>query len=93
MLLDREETYRNLFIDAQVALFRIRMSDGALIAANHRYANMAGYSTIEECMEKYNPGESWVNPGDREEFFRLLRKTNVVSNYEREFLCGDGKRI
>ena len=35
-----EETYRNLFHNAQVGLFRSRISDGAILEANHQIAEM-----------------------------------------------------
>ena len=92
-LREAEEKYRNLFTDAQVALFRTRISDGALIEINKRYAEMAGYSSIDECTADFHPGKSWANPEMRIEMIQILQEKGAVKNYETEIIRGDGKHI
>jgi len=88
-----EEKYRKIFYEAQVALFRTRISDGKLLDANEEYAHMAGYSTIEECKANFNPGKAWVDKKLRKKLLDLLATTGTVRDYEAEILRGDGKYI
>ena len=63
-----EEKYHSLFKNAQVALFRNRLSDGKVLEINERYAKMSGYSNIEDCMAEFNAADAWVDPNGRKEF-------------------------
>lgn len=50
---ESEETYRNLFQNAQVGLFRTRISDGKILESNDQLARMFGYENREEFIEEY----------------------------------------
>ena len=88
-----EEKYQSLFQNAQVALYRIRLSDSKLLEINERYAKMAGYSNIKNCMAEFTPADSWVNPNGPIEFLRILQKHGSVNDYETEIVRRDGRRI
>jgi PAS domain S-box-containing protein len=88
-----EKKYQSLFQNAQVALFRNRLSDGKVLEINERYAKMAGYSTIEECMAEFNAANAWVDPNGRKELLMILQENGFVSDYETEIIRKDGTNI
>ena len=92
-LRESEEKYRALFSNAQVALFRTRISDGKLVQINERYAKMAGYSTVEDCMAEFNAADAWANPNARNELLRILKENGSVNDFETEIIRRNGSRI
>jgi two-component system cell cycle sensor histidine kinase/response regulator CckA len=91
-LRESKKKYQTLFHNAQVALFRTSI-EGNLIEINKRYAEIAGYSTIEDCMVHFNPGKAWADPGSREELVRIIREKGSVSDYEARIIRRDGTSI
>ena len=49
-LKESEDKYRNLFHNAQVGLFRIRIADGKMVECNDLFAEMLGYKSREDCL-------------------------------------------
>ena len=92
-LRESKEKYRALFSNAQVALFRTRSSDGKLVQINERYAKMAGYSNVEDCMAEFNAADAWANPNARNELVGILEKEGAVKDYETEIIRRDGTRL
>jgi PAS domain S-box-containing protein len=88
-----EEKYQSLFDNAQVALFRERIADGKPIEINKRYAQIAGYSNVKECMSNFMAAEAWADPDARDELLQVLRDHGSVSNHEAELIRGDGEHI
>jgi len=88
-----EKKYQSLFKNAQVALFRNRLSDGKVLEINERYAKIAGYSTIEDCMAEFNAADAWVDPNGRIELLKILQKNGFVSDYETKIIRKDGTHI
>ena len=92
-LRESQEKYRALFSNAQVALFRTRISDGKLVQINESYAKMAGYSTVEYCMAEFNAADAWANPNARNELLRILKENGSVNDFETEIILRNGSRI
>lgn len=88
-----EKKYQSLFENAQVALFRNRLSDGKVLEINERYAKMAGYSNKEDCMAEFNAADAWADPNGRKELLNILQKDGSVSDYETEIIRKDGAHI
>jgi PAS domain S-box-containing protein len=84
-----EETYRNLFQNAQVGLFRTRISDGKILESNEQLALMFGYDSREEFIEKYVTSPNYVDPGTREKMIDMIRKDGVIKNFEARFYRKD----
>jgi len=84
-----KKKYKALFTNAQVALFRTGISDGRLLEINERYAVMAGYPTIEECMAEFNAADAWVDASRRDQLVETLKKTGVVFDYETKIIRKD----
>ncbi len=87
-----EKKYQSMFHNAQIALFKNSI-DGKIIDINQRYAEMAGYSSVEECLAEFNPAEAWADPKGRDECINILRKKGSVKDYETEIIRKDGSRI
>ncbi len=92
-LKDSEIKYKALFDNAQVALFRNRISDGKLLEINERYANMAGYSNVGECMAEFNAADAWADINGREELLKVLQENRFVLDYETKIIRKDGLSI
>jgi len=82
LLKENEAKYKALFENAQVALFRTNISDGKLFEINERYAKLAGYSTIKNCLEGFNAADAWADSTDRDQLLRLIKEKNSVTDYE-----------
>ncbi|MDM8554273.1 response regulator [Desulfococcaceae bacterium HSG7] len=92
LLRKSEKKYKALFNNAQVALFRTAIYDGKLIEINKRYANMAGYLTVEDCIAEFNAADAWADSAARDELIRILRERGSVTNHETEIKQKDGSR-
>jgi len=88
-LKESEETYRNLFQNAQVGLFRTRISDGKVLESNTRLAEMFGYSTREEFIAEFSTADYYVDPGTREKMLVLIKENGFVQNFEARFYKKD----
>ena len=87
-----ERKYQSLFSSTQVSIFR-RTIDGKLLEINQRYAEIAGYSSVEECIKDLNAWDSWVDPKAREEFFSILKEKGSVTDFETLVKLRDGRQI
>ncbi|MCS7009878.1 MAG: PAS domain S-box protein, partial [Anaerolineales bacterium] len=85
-----EETYRNLFHNAQVGLFRTRISDGKILESNDQLAHMFGYSGRSEFVNQFSTQEHYVDPGTRERMLELIRRDGFIKNFEARFYRKDG---
>jgi PAS domain S-box-containing protein len=92
-LRESEKKYQSLFDNAQVALFRTGISDGKLLEINERYAKMAGYSNVDDCMAEFNSADAWTDPDARIDLRRILSEKGFVTDYETEIIRRDGNRI
>ncbi|MBD3344431.1 MAG: PAS domain S-box protein [Chitinivibrionales bacterium] len=85
-----EETYRNLFHNAQVGLFRTRISDGKVLESNEQLAIMFGYESREAFIAEYATFGNYVDPGTREKMVDELNTRGSVQNFEARFYRRDG---
>ena len=85
-----EETYRNLFQNAQVGLFRTRIEDGKILESNEKLAEMFGYENREEFVGNYLTSKNYADPGTREKMLEEIRETGKVQNFEARFKRKDG---
>ncbi len=87
---ESEETYRNLFQNAQVGLFRTRISDGKILESNEQLARMFGYDSREEFIAEYITSQNYVDPGTRERMLREIQINGEIKNFEARFYRKDG---
>ena len=86
-----EETYRNIFLNAPIGLFRTDVRTGKVIDANDCLAEFAGYKDRAELLgDSFNLGDHYVNPEDRENMVSILEKHGQYNNLEVQFKRRDG---
>jgi len=86
-----EEKYRNIFNNAQVGIFRTRISDGKVLECNDRFARTYGYKTPEECKDDFVVSEHHTDPGAREKMMASLMEKGEVNDIEACFSRKDGE--
>ena len=84
--------YQSLFNNAQVALFRTSI-DGKLLEINKRYAEMAGYSNVEDCLAEFQPANAWADLNARNEFLMIIQEKGFVNDFETKITRRDGAYI
>jgi PAS domain S-box-containing protein len=77
---ESERKYRNLYHYAQVGLFETSFKDGRIVACNQRYADLAGFVSVEAAIGR-DILPLYVNPEDRTEVGRILRETGFIENH------------
>ncbi|MBW4694432.1 MAG: PAS domain S-box protein [Lyngbya sp. HA4199-MV5] len=85
-----EAKFRNIFENSQVGIFRTRFSDGLLLDANQRLANLLGFDSPEEIIELEHSIGYFVNPSDRQQYIELLKQDGEVRSYEAQLRKRDG---
>jgi len=87
-LRESEEKYRNLFNNAQVGLYRIRISDGKFVEANDALARMFGYEDRADILDaEYVTADNYVDPGTRENLLAILREHGEFRDFEARLYC------
>lgn len=89
-----EEKYREIFENAVVGIFQTHPR-GHIVAVNQALANIFGYKSPEEFMEKVRDlsTQLYANPTRRREFLQLLEDRGVVRNFEFEACQKNGDRV
>jgi PAS domain S-box-containing protein len=85
-----EAKFRTIFENSQVGIFRTRLSDGLLLDANQRHANLFGFDSPEESIGLEHATDYYVNPSDRQQFLELLKRDGEVRSYEAQMRKRDG---
>ena len=92
-LRESDEKYRGLFNNAQVGMFRSRVSDGKLLECNDRHAHIYGYRNREDCIKKFVASEHYLDPDAREAMLSEIQQKGEIGNYEARFSREDGSVI
>lgn len=92
-LRESEEKYRGIFDNAQVGLWRTRLSDGKLLECNDRFANMFGFPHRDDAIGCYVASERYLDDGTRERMLSRLRTDGEVTNFEARMTRNDGSLI
>ncbi|MCX5975406.1 MAG: PAS domain S-box protein [Coprothermobacterota bacterium] len=89
-----EETYRNIFLNAQTGIFRTDMKTGLILDANDCVARFIGYNDRKELLAApFNIAERYVDSKDREKMLSLLKEHGQFNNFETRFMRNDGSII
>jgi PAS domain S-box-containing protein len=89
--LQRSETkFRNIFENSQVGIFRARLSDGLILDANQRFANLFGFDSPDEVIRLLHSVDCYVNPSDRQQAIELLTRDGKLQNFEVQMQKRDG---
>lgn len=86
---ESEDTYRNIFQNAQVGLFRTRLSDGKMLESNDQLARMFGYNNREDFLTGFFTTENYVDSGTRENMLEKINNEGFFRNFEARFYRKD----
>ncbi len=86
-----EKRYHNMYRNAVQGMFQSRLS-GELIRVNPAYARFLGYATTEEMLKlKAGAVDLYYDPAERRHILQLLKRKEVLANYEVKLRRKDGK--
>jgi PAS domain S-box-containing protein len=85
-----EVKFRNIFENSQVGIFRARLSDGLILDANQRFANLFGFDSPEEVIGLLHGTDCYVNLSDRSSAIELLKRDGKLQNFEVQLRRRDG---
>jgi two-component system cell cycle sensor histidine kinase/response regulator CckA len=88
-----EQKYKDLFNNALVGIYRTRIADGKVLAANHRMGKMLGYDNLNEFIDEYIFAEHYVDVGTRENLLEKLMEKGELNGFEARFSRRDGEII
>jgi PAS domain S-box-containing protein len=89
-----EETYRNIFLDSPIGLFRTDVNSGFLLDANDAVARFIGFESREQLLaEPFSIAERYVDPLEREKMINLLKKDGAFRDFVARFRRNDGSII
>jgi two-component system sensor histidine kinase/response regulator len=87
-----ELKYRNIFENSQVGIGRIRIQDGLILDANQRFAEILGFSSVEEVYQHYTT-EFYKDIADRKAILTELARAAGVRSFELQIRRRDGVLI
>jgi len=89
-----ERRYRGIFENALEGLYT-STPEGRFLDVNPAFAHMLGHATPAEMIGAIThiASEFYVQPGRRDEFFRLIEESGEVTDFESEVYARDGRRI
>ena len=85
-----EAKFRNIFENSQVGIFRTRLSDGLILDANQRFANLFGFDSPDEMIGNKQTTDCYVNSSDRQQAVELLKWDDELQNFEVQLRKRDG---
>ncbi len=78
-----EETYRTIFLNSQIGLFRTDIVSGLMVDANDAVAHFFGFEDRESLLKTaFSMADRYVDPHDREMMVALLKDNGEFQNYE-----------
>jgi len=80
-LLESEERFRSLYMNATIGLYRTT-PDGKILMANPAILNMMGYDSFEELASRDLNKEGFNTNNSRAEFIALIEKNGEIRGYE-----------
>jgi PAS domain S-box-containing protein len=85
-----EAKFRTIFENSQVGIFRTRLSDGLLLDANQRLADLFGFNSPDEMIGILYSTDFYVNLCDRQQVVELLKRHGDLQNVEIQMQKRDG---
>jgi PAS domain S-box-containing protein len=85
-----EAKFRAIFENSQVGIFRVRFSDGLLLDANQRHANLFGFDSIEEIVGLEYVAGYYADLSDNQHLIELLQRDREVRSFEAQMRKRDG---
>ncbi|MBW2088022.1 MAG: PAS domain S-box protein [Deltaproteobacteria bacterium] len=90
---ESEKKYRQLFETAMVGIYRTRINDGKILAANQTLAELMGYDSVDQFVKEYVTSKHYTDPKRREELLYQIRSQGRVDGFEIEMARTDGSLV
>ena len=87
-----EETYRNIFLNAPVGLFRVSPLNGIIEECNDAMAKMLGFAARMECIGNYSLAKGHLDPPALQKMEEMVEREGEIRNLEAGFLRKDGTK-
>jgi PAS domain S-box-containing protein len=88
-----EKKFRDLFQNAQVAMFRTSITSGEIIECNELAAELLGYDSPGEAIDDYFASEHYVDSETRQILLAQLNEKGEVSHFQAEITDRHGNPI
>ncbi|MBU1565732.1 MAG: response regulator [Proteobacteria bacterium] len=85
-----EETYRNIFLNAPVGLFRVNPVNGIVEDCNDAMARMLGFVARHECVGHYSLKKACFDQLALQKMEEMVEREGEIKNFEAGFLRQDG---
>ncbi len=93
-LIIAESTYKNIFLNSQIGIFRTDLQTGIILEANDTVARVIGYPDRAALLaDPFSIAERYVDRHDREKMISLLQASGEIKNFETRFRRNDGSII
>ncbi len=89
-LSESEETYRNLFQNAQVGLFRTRIKDGKFLESNEQLAKMFGFTDRDEFIAECVTFQKYALSRTHGKILEEIKEKGKIENLEVQFCRKNG---
>jgi len=76
------DNYKSLYNNAQVALYRTRISDGKMLECNEILVKLLGYKSKEQCLAEYHTEKYYADLKQRDELVAILKEKGRAENFE-----------
>ncbi len=93
LLKNSEETYRNMFLNAPVGLFRVNPGDGIFAECNEAMARMLGFAERRECVDQYSLYDGYIDQHGRQKMVENVQAGGGIHGLETLFRRRDGTSI
>lgn len=90
-LKESESKYRNIFENSQAGIYRTRLSDGKLLMANQKMAELFGYRTVRGAVNNYITSQHYIDKNVRKEMISLIKRDGGFDAFEAALTTRDGK--
>jgi PAS domain S-box-containing protein len=85
-----EAKFRAIFENSQVGIFRTRLSDGLILEANQRFADLYGFDSPQEMIGLEHTVNYYVNPNVRQQAIEMMKRDGEVRSFEVQIQKRDG---
>jgi PAS domain S-box-containing protein len=84
--------YRYLYESALSGIYRTSIDDGSFLSANLAAAEILGYKSVKELLEKCKSSDLYPDD-EREKFVKTLQKSGMAKDYEIKVMLEDGREV
>ncbi|MBD2304423.1 response regulator [Chroococcidiopsis sp. FACHB-1243] len=85
-----EVKLRAIFENSLFGIFRVRLEDGLILAANQRCANMLGHESPAEIVGHKRTTDFYVDLSQRQSILEIVQQQGEINNFEQQVRRQDG---